>query len=161
MNSNEKRPPAAVTAYRVAWPNGHKDGWISRAPGRAYIECMESKGCGVELCYFTPPDMTLANEAIDMIAAERRRQIDAEGWSPGHDDGENSEGQLAMAAACYALHPGDEEPNSPPKFWPWGEDWWKPGDRIRELVKAGALIVAEIERLQRAAALKPEGSSDG
>lgn len=37
------------------------------------------------------------------------------------------------------------------KIWPWDKSWWKPtpDDRIRELIKAGALIAAEIDRLQR------------
>lgn len=99
----------------------------------------------------TMPAVTSA-DALALIAAERRRQIDVEGYTPGHDDEDHSTGQLAMAAACYALHPSEDEPSEPPQFWPWGNDWWKPGDRVRELVKAGALIVAEIERLQRAAA---------
>ena len=84
------------------------------------------------------------NAAIELIAAERRRQVEAEGYSTDHDD-EHATGELADAAACYAL--GVRTPR-----WPWGTDWWKPSpdNRVRELVKAGALIVAEIERLQRA-----------
>jgi len=35
-------------------------------------------------------------------------------------------------------------------LWPWGKEWWKPSDRRRDLVKAGALIAAEIDRLDRA-----------
>lgn len=36
-------------------------------------------------------------------------------------------------------------------MWPFSQEWWKPtpDDRIRELAKAGALIAAEIDRLQR------------
>jgi hypothetical protein len=40
------------------------------------------------------------------------------------------------------------------ELWPWDESWWKPGDRIRELAKAGALIAAEIDRLNRIAAME-------
>jgi hypothetical protein len=87
---------------------------------------------------------------IDEIAAERRRQIEAEGWTPEHDD-EHDDGDLALAAACYAA--GDEvrasEPPHP-SLWPGHGDWWKPTDRRRDLIKAGALLVAEIERLDRA-----------
>jgi hypothetical protein len=36
-------------------------------------------------------------------------------------------------------------------LWPWHDDWWKPKDRRRDLIRAAALIVAEIERLDRAA----------
>lgn len=90
---------------------------------------------------------------IELITEERNRQIGAEKFSNLHDD-EHTEGELAYAAACYACN-HDQPPRikngetSPPK-WPWG-GWWKPSpnDRIRELQKAGALIAAEIDRLQR------------
>lgn len=88
------------------------------------------------------------------IAAERQRQLDVEGWSPEHDDDEHKDGQLARAAACYANGGkvfelvGDGYPRH---VWPWADTWWKPGDRRRDLIKAAALIVAEIERLDRAA----------
>ena len=39
--------------------------------------------------------------------------------------------------------------DAPPPSWPWVRRWWKPTDRRRDLVKAGALILAEIERLDR------------
>lgn len=33
--------------------------------------------------------------------------------------------------------------------WPWDAKWWKPSDDpIKNLVKSGALIAAEIDRLQ-------------
>lgn len=90
--------------------------------------------------------------AIELIDDERSRQIVVEGWSPGHDDSHDC-GEMAMAAAAYALpddYRGCCDPDAP-LHWPWAAEWWKPSpdDRIRELVKAGALIVAEIERLQR------------
>jgi hypothetical protein len=83
------------------------------------------------------------SNALKDIEAERRRQIEAEGWTPEHDD-EHSSGELADAAACYARG------RQMSSVWPWADEWWKPGTRRRELVKAGALIVAEIERLDRA-----------
>lgn len=88
--------------------------------------------------------------ALDDIAAERRRQVQVEGWTAAHDD-EYRFGKLAAAAACYALSAtrrdgGDELP----PFWPFAPEWWKPKNRRRDLVRAGALIVAEIERLNRA-----------
>lgn len=91
--------------------------------------------------------------AIDDVAAERQRQKDVEGWTADHDDA-HSGGEMALAAACYAA----------PRFvgfagavfgalpWPWERAWWKPRDARRNLVKAGALIIAEIERLDRASA---------
>lgn len=90
-------------------------------------------------------------EALEDIAAERRRQVEAEGWTPEHDDRHRS-GQMATAAACYAM-PRDGLPVfAVSRFWPWTWSWWKPKDRRRDLVRAGALIVAEIERLDREAA---------
>lgn len=95
---------------------------------------------------------------IDEIAAERARQIEVEGWTPEHDDSHIS-GSLAGAAACYAIsdrvqriqaaRPG---PGTTffDRLWPWDLNWWKPKDRRRDLIRAGALIVAEIERIDRA-----------
>ena len=91
--------------------------------------------------------------AIELIADERKRQIEVEGYSLHHDD-EHASGELAMAAMCYCLDPVWRPKGMAPLGWPWvggGDmDGFKPdNDRIRELVKAGALITAEIERLQR------------
>ncbi|MCS9557115.1 hypothetical protein N1E48_33500, partial [Pseudomonas aeruginosa] len=90
------------------------------------------------------------------VQAERRRQITAEGWTPEHDD-EHSHGQMARASACYALA-GSSAPNDGTAAllvslaWPWDEQWWKPSTARRDLVKACALALAEIERLDRATA---------
>ena len=92
--------------------------------------------------------------AIELIADERQRQIMWEGFSVIHDDTYKN-GELAYAAACYALNhdalSSVKEGQSVPAKWPWNIIRWKPSpnDRIKELVKAGALITAEIERLQR------------
>lgn len=89
------------------------------------------------------------------VQAERRRQITAEGWTPEHDD-EHSHGQMARASACYALA-GSSAPNDGTAAllvslaWPWDEQWWKPSTARRDLVKACALALAEIERLDRSA----------
>lgn len=95
--------------------------------------------------------------AIELIADERQRQIEQEGWSL-HGDDQHLAGELALAASCYAIPPGEHYCPDPPDSWPWDPSWWKPSpdDRVRELVKAGALIVAEIERLQRADQGEPQ-----
>lgn len=86
----------------------------------------------------------------DLIATERMRQITEEGWTAEHDD-EHTKSELLAAAMCYANTEGFTD--SPPPAWPWSEGWWKPtGSRVRDLVKAGALIAAEIDRLQRTGA---------
>ena len=96
---------------------------------------------------------------VELIAAERERQVSQEHWTAEHDD-EHEYGELAIAGACYAL-PRDmrqkEIWNSTlvRMLWPFDDEWWKPREgrgtsgRIRELVKAGALIAAEIDRIQR------------
>ncbi len=102
------------------------------------------------------PDGEAELEQVLERQAERRRQITAEGWTPEHDD-EHSHGQMARASACYALA-GSSAPNDGTAAllvslaWPWDEQWWKPSTARRDLVKACALALAEIERLDRAAA---------
>lgn len=96
--------------------------------------------------------------ALDVLA-ERRRQVEQEGWHPDQDD-DYEDGQLSMAAACYAMQ-GNSSNYGPPTDWPWDREWWKPSDDRRNLVKAGALILADIERLDRAAAQPQQGESNG
>lgn len=83
---------------------------------------------------------------IELIAEERRRQIEVEGWTKEHDATYINQ-ELALAAVCYAI-PSIKDHRS--NYWPWDRAWWKPSpdDRIKELAKSGALIAAEIDRLQ-------------
>ena len=102
----------------------------------------------------------LMTQAATDVLDERRRQVEAEGYDTAHDD-EHDNGSMAAAGSAYALaaadalHPlsqGDGDFMShPPTLWPWDAEWWKPGDSRRMLVKAGALILAELERLDRKA----------
>lgn len=85
----------------------------------------------------------------ELIAKERSRQITEEGWSESHDDSHEGN-ELAWAAATYILdliHPEGEHY----KLWPWDSQDYKPtpDNPIRQLTKAGVLIAAEIDRLQR------------
>lgn len=108
---------------------------------------------------------------VELIAAERKRQVDKEGWTPEHDDAHTNH-ELALVAALYAapipLFERDEVADGV-RFmdpWPWDDGWDKRprfsdthrlkdaggmgvSERIRTLEKAGALIAAEIDRLQR------------
>lgn len=88
------------------------------------------------------------------VMAERRRQVEVKGFTAEHDD--KHSGGIAAAAGCYALH-SDAYPNAgqPPPAWPWEAEWWKPKDYRRDMVRAAALLLAEIERLDRAAAKSP------
>ncbi len=92
------------------------------------------------------------------IEEERRRQTEQEGWTPEHDD-HHDLGQMARAAAAYAATAaaqvkdfGEDFSNFPVHaMWPrsWGKTSWKPKSPRSNLVRAAALLVAEIERLDR------------
>lgn len=86
------------------------------------------------------------------IADERQRQIEAEGFSFQHDD-THTGFELSRAASVYALQPHRatiiRDDGRAPIGWPWAASWWKPKGPRSDLVRAAALIVAEIERLDR------------
>lgn len=92
-------------------------------------------------------------KAVEDVLAERKRQIEQEGFTPAHDD-IHVQGELAAAGACYALNAATSgEGGATPAFlsrhWPWHTEWWKPTSKRRDLVKAAALIIAEIEKMDR------------
>jgi hypothetical protein len=119
----------------------------------------------------TPPDFQYI---VEEFATERWGQIEGEGFSLAHDD-QHCNGELAMAAATYAYIAGltitDRaeimaamrqqasidaiHPKAVSAFgiWPnvWALSWLKPTHRRRDLVKAGAMLIAEIGRLDRLA----------
>jgi hypothetical protein len=103
--------------------------------------------------------MNNSKSGAELISEERQRQINEEGWTAAHDD-EHVGFELSQAAQYYAecahdafyrvsevhIHRRNDT------YWPagWDECYAKPStDPIRNLVKAGALIAAEIDRLQR------------
>lgn len=93
-------------------------------------------------------------DGATLIAAERLRQVAEEGYGSEHDS-EHEGGELVLAAWSYLTEHdtfgGDPCGDDPPEGWPWSPEHWKPtGDQVRNLVKAGALIAAEIDRLQAA-----------
>lgn len=100
------------------------------------------------------------------VLTERHRQVSIEGWDAAHDD-KHTTGCLALAAASYAAYAGAEAlraDTSPrqsraseyqfiasEKLWPFDRKWWKPKNPRRDLVRAAALLIAEIERIDRRA----------
>lgn len=101
------------------------------------------------------------SRGVELIAAERERQVTEEGYDTAHDEGHGA--QLSSAGASYAvaamvtLREGfsPEEAlehgmkSTVPPFWPWSSHYWKPtGEPKRDLVKAGALIAAALDALE-------------
>lgn len=103
-----------------------------------------------------PDPFAMMTKAAADVLTERGRQRAEEGFDEAHDDVHNRNGELADAAASFAKCGGSPAfpVFNPPPMWPrnWHRIHWKPGDRRRSLVKAGALILAEIERLDRRSA---------
>lgn len=155
----------------VRCQNGHKSTWLIEISGLEAVsmgtfgdpnrcKCPKHEiGQG----YFADgkPFVVDQTDAARDVLAERQRQMDVEGWTPEHDGGHDA-GELAAAGSASALYAADElNPHSQgdgdygrelPAMWPWESKWWKPTDPRRALVKAGALILAEIERIDRQAA---------
>lgn len=98
------------------------------------------------------------NDGANLIVKERERQLKEEKYGNEHDDAHDS-GELALAASCYIYdylsQPEQKNTvyyrNQAIIFWPWFSCYFKPTpeEPIRQLVKAGALIAAEIDRLLR------------
>lgn len=113
----------------------------------------------IELFFDTYPKNTEVSikNGVQLIAEERQRQIDEELYTSEHD-AEHTDDSIAYAAACYTIPENGRNiyagqnglSNILNTLWPWDKHCWKPSpdDRIRELTKAGALIAAEIDRLQ-------------
>ena len=111
------------------------------------LEAAEKRIARLEVLAFCPASLD--------VMSERQRQRSVEGWTSDRDDAyQNSE--LADAAACYAIH-AHNQGFSTPAHWPWAPSWWKQTNPRRDLVKAGALILAEIERIDRAAGISIKG----
>lgn len=113
----------------------------------------------------------LAKATRDVVD-ERVRQMEKLQWSPAHDD-EHTDESLALVAAMYALPSSarvmekrafDRDVGRSagevvlvkdwvevPTLWPqsWHGSAWKPKERRRDLVRAAALLIAEIQRLDR------------
>jgi transcription elongation factor Elf1 len=138
----------STTLVGCIFDNNHPDAYVDRNR----VSCHNCGWVGIRH-QMVPEEIT----GVDLIAIERKRQINKERFDSKHDN-EHVHGELANAAASYAMEPevrdaiikiGPEPLDNVPLTWPFGEEWWKPtpNDRIRELTKAGALIAAEIDRL--------------
>ena len=100
-------------------------------------------------------------KAVTDVLDEVLRQREVEGWTTAHDDAHDP-GTLAKAATTYAWSaigelaesfrgPRMDADTASRRFgWPWDAKWWKPKGPRRDLVRAAALLIAEIERMDRA-----------
>lgn len=149
--------------------NHEEDGFCSRAvefvDAENFTGTVMLHGGNVELAegVTLPAARRLSRELL----AERYRQQQAEGWTAAHDDA-HTDGSLGRAAAAYAVSGSTQDRNLGflrrilwPKSWEWR--WFKVTTPRRDLVKAGALILAELERLDRLAdaGTTPEDSRVG
>ena len=137
---------------------GAMDGWTKECGKDPYNETftmldemrkLASEIDGFEAAFAACFGRTATHSAVDVIR-ERQRQIESEGWTPEHDD-EHHWGELAAAARCYALGMSQISGlgSAPPAEWPWDPEWWKPGNYRENLIKSAALLVAEIDRMDR------------
>lgn len=148
-------------AYRSAWKLNMQIAEIRVLAGchkHADFERIKSNihslaGCEKALTQYLHSNGT---NGVDMIANERLRQINAEGWTPDHDDGHQLD-ELLTSADSYLMFVIDSDfdenyfdSQRAKDMWPFDWDSFKPSDDpVRNLVKAGALIAAEIDRLNR------------
>ncbi|MFM0165705.1 hypothetical protein PQR39_35415 [Paraburkholderia sediminicola] len=140
------------------------------AGGNAPADC-DWPGCGCDESANKVMESLLDGHNLALTFAqrdvlrERAEHVTREHFTPGHDD-MHKDGVLANAAAAYALAAGDELTPSrrgaagfftqPSRVWPFGTQWWKPKNPRTAMVKAAALLIAEIEKIDRAA-----GASNG
>jgi hypothetical protein len=154
---------------------------LDRNSRRFAQDLLALSGASVQMAAFSASPV-IEEKALFDVAAERRRQVEAEGWTPERDGAHNND-ELAQAAAVYA-HPFEiklahrlpeyERGKNPwPRYdradvscgrgdcevWGWEVAWLKKTNRRRDLMKA-ALTIAEIERLDRAA-LAASATEDG
>lgn len=157
--SEEIAAPVAQAQHSVP------EGWrIERSAERIVVMNMKNgagyaaardgeSGIAESVLYLLAADLLAAAPGKEVpqawldVQAERRRQITAEGWTPDHDD-LYCAAELPRAAAAYILSGANDEA---PAIWPFSAKWWKPRDARANYMRAGALILAEIERLDRAA----------
>lgn len=158
-----------ILAFDGAWRSGAQPREIINAivakqtknEGRSWPDWRTAPaGKAIEHDRSAEASATTSTSAARDVLAERKRQVEVLGWTIQHDDQHDS-GELAGAGAAYALHAADAlhpqsqgdayRDGSIPHGWCWADAWWKPAAPRHSLVKAAALILAEIERLDRAA----------
>lgn len=129
-------------------PPADAGGYPNDPPGTVYDGPASALYAALSASEATYP---LSAAAGDLLK-ERQRQINAEGYSPEQDD-LHVRGELADAGSVYAFWARTCDfglaSHIPPSCWPWAPEHWKPTNQRQMLIRAGALILAELERLDR------------
>ncbi|WP_430228062.1 hypothetical protein [Paraburkholderia tropica] len=164
IQRGELKVPAAQPDERAAVPQAALTDEQMEALRVAANVMIERYAAPLRALLATAPTERMSDAARDVLA-EHARQISVEGFTPEHDD-KYTNGELPRAAACYAHAAGSwmEIRRSMPAEWPWARDWWKPGTPRRMLEKAAAMIISEMERIDRAAReaeIERSGSAGG
>lgn len=130
--------------------------FAERVPVETEVDCILNLPTNVGP--WEPPELADSPSELDgatvsvgasLIYSERQRQVDQKSYNADHDDAYNDSEELVRAALCYLASRGDGIEGAAPAGWPWDGHNWKPGALIDDLVKAGALIAAEIDRRSR------------
>ena len=129
----------------------------------AWKKCAESKQAEIDSLKAQLAKIESSKAAFDVLG-ERNRQIEQEHYSIKHDDSYQMN-ELSRAAASYVNNvvsrgwvfnsvygPEAYQSEEVPDLWPWSDEHWKPKNPRRDLVKAAALIIAEIDRMDRSSA---------
>jgi hypothetical protein len=121
------------------------------AGGRQRSQRSESAGRRNRAGGPNSPSRAVPIQIPPAIQAERDRQISAEGYDAAHDDEHDNGEMLAVATLYWQRATGVPLPtrNDVPVGFPWARKWWKPYTIRRDLERAGALCLAEIDRLKR------------
>lgn len=168
----EAEPDTYIDQLDNTAPAGYTEIYRAENEDGILIVSVRAKTVFAQLLLFTDirysgPEDTV-NASYLAVYNERMRQIFSEGFSRENDD-QHKPGSLAVAGASYAINAADalqaESPESgkdaAAAVWPFDQTWWKPSpDPRRNLIKAGALILAEIECLDRAAAKAAAAGGD-
>ncbi|CAJ7882444.1 Uncharacterised protein [Burkholderia pseudomallei] len=157
VDAPEKASEGHPVLYADAWTNSPHRSHLCHACGTIWrpadvptngVAAIQTRGKADTWDGEPEPRAEVTDAARDVLD-ERHRQIDAEGWTPAHDD-EHDKCEMALAAIVYTESAVGYHPSCP-DTWPWSPKWFKPTTPRRDLVKAAALVIAEIERLDRAA----------
>lgn len=127
-----------------------------RAPGDSGWEFYSKRG------FSAPQPLFLGfhnlSPGVVAMLLERERQMAQEGFTHERDDA-YARGELLRAAAVYMLRSAGIALLRLRPFWPWDIKWLKADDKDRNLVKAGALLIAEMDRRARSESRKEDTPS--